>query len=318
MSGVIAVTGATGFIGRHLAARLAARGDRVRAIVRPDSPRPAPSGVDVVRAPLTAEALRPAFDGCDAVVHLAGVVTAPTEADYVAVNVDATRGVADAANRAGAWLVHVSSLAAAGPAPAAHPRVEDDPPRPITTYGITKLAGERAVAATAGLRWTTLRPGVVYGDGDRALAPLVALARSPIVPLVGRPDAAYTFVHVDDMIDATVAALARREDRLVCFVGHAEPVRPRQMFEELQAAGGRRGALVRIPAPVVWTAANVCDAVGRLVGRTMPIDRRRYSELYAEGFVCRVDRLRERLGVVAAIGLRDGLRKSAAWYFRRG
>ncbi len=159
---------------------------------------------------------------------------------------------------------------------------------------------------------------MVYGDGDQALAPLIALAKSPIVPLVGRPDAAYTFVHIDDLVEAIIAAIDRREDRLVCFVGHADPVRPRQMFEELQAVGGRHGTIVRIPAPIVWAAANACDALGRLMGRTMPIDRRRYSELYAEGFVCRVDRLRARLGVVAAVDLREGLKKSAAWYFRRG
>ncbi len=133
MNRLIAVTGATGFIGRHLVARLAARGDTVRAIVRPESPRRAPAGVDVVRAALTADGLRSAFDDCDTVVHLAGLVTAPTEADYVAVNVDATRDVAAATRRSGAWLVHISSLAAAGPAPAAHPRGEDDPLGPITT-----------------------------------------------------------------------------------------------------------------------------------------------------------------------------------------
>jgi nucleoside-diphosphate-sugar epimerase len=318
VAAMIAITGATGFIGRHLAARLSRRGDRVRAIVRPDSPRAAPGGVQVVRAPLTGDGLRSAFDECDTVVHLAGLVAAPSEADYVAVNVDATREVAAAARRNGAGLVHISSLAAAGPAPASRPRGEDDPPRPITTYGITKLAGERAVADTPGLSWTMLRPGVVYGDGDRALAPLITLSKLPIVPLVGRPDAAYTFVHIDDLVRAIVAAVDAHEDRLVCFVGHGEPVRPREMFDELRAIGRRHGIVVRIPAPVVWAAANVCEGLGRLVGRTLPIDRRRYDELYSEGFVCRVDRLRERLGVVAEVGLREGLEKSAAWYFRRG
>jgi nucleoside-diphosphate-sugar epimerase len=70
----IAVTGATGFIGRHLAAHLVAHGATVRSIVRPDSPRSAPAGTSSVRAPLEVEALVPAFAGASVVVHLAGVV----------------------------------------------------------------------------------------------------------------------------------------------------------------------------------------------------------------------------------------------------
>jgi nucleoside-diphosphate-sugar epimerase len=310
----IAVTGATGFIGRHVAQALLARGDRVRAIVRPESPRAAPDGVEVSRVPLTRAALEAAFDACDTVVHLAGVVAARHDEEYVAVNVDATRAVAEATRTAGARLVHISSLAAAGPAPASRPRGEDDPSNPITMYGITKLAGERAVMATPDLRWTVLRPGVVYGDGDRALTPLVRLAALPIIPLVGRADGAYMFVHVDDLVRAIVAAVDAAADALVCFVGHERPVRPIDLYGELRRIAHGRGRIVRIPAPIVWTAANVCELAGRIARRSMVLDRRRYNELYSEGFVCRVDRMRDRLGVVATISLPEGMDRSARWY----
>ncbi len=316
MSRRIAVTGATGFIGRHVAAALLARGDRVRAIVRPDSPRTAPDGVDVARVPLTASALEIAFAGCDTVVHLAGLVAAQRDSEYVAVNVDATHAVAMAARTATARLVHVSSLAAAGPAPESRPRSEDDSPRPITMYGITKLAGERAVTDTTGLRWTVLRPGVVYGSGDRALVPLVRLAALPLIPLVGRPDGAYMFVYIDDLTRAILAAIDAEQDGLVCFVGHARPVRPRELYDELRAIVHGRGRIVRVPAPLVWLVANLGELAGLIVRRTMVLDRRRYNELYSEGFVCRVDRLRERLGVDATIGLHEGMKRSAEWYRR--
>ena len=312
----IAVTGATGFIGRHVAAALCARGDRVRAIVRPDSPRAAPEGAEVARVPLGAAALESAFADCDTIVHLAGLVAAPRDSDYVAVNVDATRAVALAARTANARLVHVSSLAAAGPAPASHPRGEDDPERPITMYGITKLAGERAVTGMAGLRWTVLRPGVVYGNGDRALAPLVRLAALPLIPLVGRDDGAYMFVHIDDLTRAIVAAIDAEQDGLVCFVGHDRPVRPRELYEELRAIVQGSGRIVHVPAPLVWMIANAGELIGLVARRSMVLDRRRYNELYAEGFVCRVDRLRERLGIDATIDLHEGMKKSAEWYGR--
>ena len=127
-----------------------------------------------MRAPLEASALEAAFRGAEVVVHLAGVPSAVRPQTYTEVNVEGVRAVATAARQAGARLIHISSLAAAGPAPARAPRHEDDPPDPITPYGRSKLAGEGVVASTSGLRWTILRPAVVYGPGDRALLPVLA------------------------------------------------------------------------------------------------------------------------------------------------
>ena len=203
----VAVTGASGFIGRHLVEHLAARGTEVVAVRRPFDPT-------------TAAATR--CDGADAVVHLAGVVSALREQDYIAANVDGTRAVAEAARAAGVPLIHISSLAAAGPAPPRAPRSEDDPPAPINAYGRSKLAGERAVALVDGLRWTTLRPGVVYGPRDRALLPLFKLARRGLMPLVGRADAAYTFIHVRDLVRAIAAAVERPAVGDTIFAGHPE------------------------------------------------------------------------------------------------
>jgi len=316
--GTVAVTGATGFIGRHLTADLVERGVTVRAIVRPDSPNPPPPGAAIVRAPLKASALAGAFEGIDAVVHLAGIVSAVDAGTYAAVNAGGTREVAAAADAAGVPLVHVSSLAAAGPAPASRPRGEDEAPAPITPYGQSKLDSERALQALPSLRWTVLRPGVVYGPGDRAVLPLFRLAAGPVAPVVGRPGAAYTFVYVADVVRTIEAALEKTSPGGTFFVGHAEPVTPRGLLETIQHAIGRRSSLVRVPMPVTRVAAEVCDVLGRVTGRAMLINRWRYAELAAEGFVCRVDRMREVLGVTAEVGLASGIAKTAEWYRRAG
>jgi len=318
VSGTIAVTGATGFIGRHLVASLISRGVAVRAVVRPESPHPAPPGAAVVRAPLQASALAGAFAGVDAVVHLAGVVSAVDAETYAAVNAGGTREVAAAADAAGARLVHVSSLAAAGPAPASRPRGEDDVSAPITPYGRSKLDSERALVAFPSLRWTVLRPGVVYGPGDRAVLPLFKLAAGPVAAVVGRAGAAYTFVYIADVVRAIGAALEGTAAGGTFFVGHPEPVTPRGLLETIQQTLGRGGALIRIPMPVIWAAAQVCDVLGRATGRAMLINRWRYAELAAEGFVCRVDRMRDVLGVPAAVDLASGIAKTAEWYRREG
>jgi len=298
----IAVTGASGFIGRHLLDHLSARGTEVVA----------------VRRPFEARTLRETLRGTDAIVHLAGVVSALRERDYFTANVDGTRLVAEAARAASVPLIHVSSLAAAGPAPPSAPRSEDDPPAPINAYGRSKLEGERVVAACDGLRWTVLRPGVVYGPRDRALLPVFRLAQRGILPLVGRTNAAYTFIHVADLVRVITAAVDRPAAQETVFVGHPHPVTTRALLEGVRAASGGRGRIVRIPLAVTRLAALGGDAAGVLFGKRALINSRRYAELASEGFVCRVDRLRDRLGIVAEMGLQEGLSDAWAWYRSEG
>jgi nucleoside-diphosphate-sugar epimerase len=318
VTGTVAVTGATGFIGRHLTAHLLEHGVTVRAIVRPGSRSADPPGATIVRAPLEAHALTAALDGVDAVVHLAGVVSAVDAATFAAINAGGTREVAAAAAAAGARLVHISSLAAAGPAPASTPRGEDDAPAPLTPYGRSKLDSERALHALPSLRWTVLRPGVVYGPGDRAVLPLFKLAAGLVAPVVGRPGAAYTFVYISDVVRAIEAALEGTSSGGTFFVGHPQPVTPRGLLETIQKTVGRRGALIHVPMAVTRVAAEIGEAVGRITGRAMLINRWRYAELAAEGFVCRVDRMRDVLGVTAAVDLAGGIAKTAEWYRREG
>jgi nucleoside-diphosphate-sugar epimerase len=318
VSAIIAVTGATGFIGRRLTEAMVARGLTVRAIVRPGSLHEAPPGAAVVHAPLEEAPLVRAFRGAEAVVHLAGVVLAARPQGYAPVNVEGTRAVAAAAREAGAHLVHISSLAAAGAAPATAPRSEADPCSPVTPYGVSKLASEQVVTATTGLRWTTLRPGVVYGPGDRAVLTLFRAVRLGFVPLLGNPDAAYTFIHVDDCVRAIVAAIERRLDREVLFVGHPEPVRPRELLESIERALGRRAVRLRVPNGVGSIVAHACDAFARVTNWPVPLNRWRYREMCAEGFVCRVDRLRDRLGVAAQVALDTGIADTARWYREHG
>jgi len=271
-----------------------------------------------VRRPFERDALASALRGADAVVHLAGVVSAVRERDYFSANVEGTRAVADAARAAGACLIFISSLAAAGPAPPTAPRSEDDPAAPINAYGRTKLEAEDALRALPGLRWTILRPGVVYGPSDRALLPVFRMARLGVLPLVGRATAAYTFIHIVDLLRAICAAVDRGLDGDTLFVGHPAPVSTRELVEQIGAASGHATRVVRVPMALTRVAAIAGDVAGAIRGKPSVINSRRYAELASEGFVCRVDRLRERLGIVAEIDLHEGLAQTVAWYRREG
>jgi dihydroflavonol-4-reductase len=300
----IAITGATGFIGTHLAASVATRGDAAIPIKRPFDPATLTSTLHLERV--------------DVVVHLAGVVSAVRREAFFTANVDATRVVAHATRDAGARLVHISSLAAAGPAPASRPRSEDDEPQPITAYGESKLQGEQVVRGVDGLRWTILRPGVVYGPADRAMLPLFRYAQRGVLPLVGDADAAYTFVYIDDAVRAILAAVDCDRTGDVMFLGHPRPVTPRDLLSAIKRVTGSPARLIAVPRPLVRLAALFGDVAGRLSGTPATINSRRYAELYSPGFVCRVERLRDRLGVIAAVDVPEGLARTMAWYVANG
>jgi len=326
----IAVTGATGFIGRHVVGHLLSRGDEVRAIVRPESRRAVAAGAVDVRTPFQLDELTKAFAGTDVVVHLAGVVSARDFQTYHSANVAATAAVGQAVAGVGARLVHISSLAAAGPASASAPRTEDDECRPINWYGETKLGGERALAGIERLKWTALRPGVVYGPGDRAVLALFRLARHGWLPHVGPRDAAYSFVFIDDLVAIVAAAIDRFVDRGdrgehgedidhgVFFVAHPVPVTTDRLAHALQSALSRDVRVLHIPQAAARAAASAADVIQRLTGRALPFNRRRFDEMSVEGFVCRVDRLRDRLGIETRVDLPEGFARTAAWYREHG
>ena len=314
----IAVTGATGFIGYRLAARLARQGQSVRGLVRPGSTRALPDGVTRVVTSLETRALATALTGVDTVVHLAGITRARTVQEFRAVNVDATRQVAEAARECGALLVHVSSQAAAGVGTAARPTTEQDRPAPITPYGASKLAGEDIVRDIPSLRWTILRPASVYGPGDRAFLTLFRLAARGVFPILGSGGSAYTLIHVDDIVRAIeIAAGTETAGGETFFVGHPEPVTADDLRAALGAAAGSAPRTLRLPSPLTWIVAGVGE-LGRRLGWPAVLDLTRRRELTAPGFVCNVDKARDRLGFEARIGLTEGFAATARWYRQQG
>lgn len=176
----ILVTGATGFVGRQLAADLIASGADVRAVVRSTGGMAMTPGIETIVVPSigrTTDWSR-ALEGVDAVVHLAAQVhdtsrvTPAAVARYDEVNAHGTGRLASEVARAGVRrLVFVSSIKAMGEATTERPYVETDPPAPEDAYGRSKLEGERLlvnVAASSSLEWVVVRPPLVYGPGVKA------------------------------------------------------------------------------------------------------------------------------------------------------
>ena len=295
---LIALTGATGFIGRHLLEELPRRGYRIRVLLRrPAEVPPGASGAvigDIASPRNMAAALR----DVDAVVHSAGLAHAMSgrpEDDYRAINTEATVGLARAAERAGVKrFVFLSSIRAQSGPTADHVLTEEDAPSPTEAYGRSKLAAEEGLAGL-GLDWVALRPVLVYGPGVKGnMAALIELARSRLPLPLGGLRGRRSVLAVENLA-AAVDAVLRVPDpiRRPLIVADPDPVTVPEMVAALRAGLGRRPGLVPVPAGLLRAAA-------RLSGREEQFQR------LAGSLVASPEALR-RVGWQPAVATRDAL-----------
>jgi nucleoside-diphosphate-sugar epimerase len=317
-SRLVSLTGATGFLGQHLAEAYHSGGWRVRAIVRPGTRKPLPVGIERRESSLTSSLLGAAVAGSDLIVHAAGLTRARSEDAFNAVNVAGTRAVVEAANACGARLVHVSSQAAIGPGTVERPARETDAPRPVNAYARSKLAGEAVVRDESRGPWIILRPSAIYGPGDRAFLPLVRLAGHGLFPMVVPGATPFTFVHVDDVVRAVLLASEdHAADSDAMFIGHPEPQTTEAFLRQLAVAVGRRFRPMPIPRLLVHAVASLGDLAWKLGGEPI-FDASRLAEFGAAGFVCSADHARQALGFTATVTLPAGLEQTVRWYRNQG
>ena len=263
--GLIALTGGTGFIGRHLVRELSERGYRLRVLLRRPSVLPPECASAVVGDLARPQNMAAALGGADAVIHSAGVSQAMSgvpEDDHRALNTEATIALARAAQRAGVRrFVFLSSIRAQSGASDARVLTEDLEPQPTDAYGRSKLAAERGLAELD-LDWVALRPALVYGEGVKGnMARLIALARSPWpLPLAGL-EARRSLVALDNLVAAIDVLLAAPAPlRRALIVADPAPLTIAEMIAAMRRGLGRKSGLFRVPGALIETALR---AAGR-------------------------------------------------------
>ena len=312
------VTGATGFVGSHLAEALRGRGDDVtvlaRSIGKADALRAL--GVAVIEGDLhRATALERAVEGQDVVFHVAGAVAARDEAEFLRANLEGTANLLAAAERAGRpRFVLVSSMAAAGPAVPGRPHDGSETPHPVTAYGRSKLAAERAVA-TGSLPWTIVRPPTVYGPRDREVLKVFRMVRLGIAPVFGQGDQQLSAVHGADLAEALIAAgTSAGTMGKVYYACHPEVFTSGQFVQAVAAAMGRRVTVVGVPRGVGRALLAVTEGAARLARRPTILTRDKANEFFQPAWTGDPAPLARDAGWEARHDLRSGLADTYRWY----
>jgi nucleoside-diphosphate-sugar epimerase len=271
-SPLVAVTGATGFIGRRLVPALHAAGWRARLLMRRDPAIAEWRGLrpEVVAGGLSDHAaLERLVEDAAAVVHVAGLVKAARRAQFFAVNTTGAEALARITRQHApqAHFVLVSSVAAREPA--------------LSDYAASKRAGEEAVRAMAGARATIVRPTAVYGPGDRETLVFFRLAQLKRVPLLGRRDARATLIHVDDLVSLIVALTRETPHGRVVTACDAQSrgYTWKDVFTTAAvAAGNREARTFHAPQALLRTAALIGD-LGRVLGSANMLNSQKLAEL---------------------------------------
>lgn len=314
---VALITGASGFIGSHLADRLRADGVEVRTVTR-------------LLPPQTAFERAPLWDGVTHVFHLAARTRAPDAASFTEANVGFTGRLLAAARvqRCMPHVVFVSSLAAGGGAAGpSTPRTEADPDVPVGLYGQSKHAAEQMVRQCEGLHWTIVRPPAVYGPRDRDFLALFRQLRWPLHWRVTPGWHALTLTHVDDVVSAlvTVARHPVAAGRLYGLGG--DDCTWDALYDAVQAAlrhhtgpsgPGSRSRGVPVPALLVEGAAALGGIWGHLTGRVPLASPDKVALGRIPWWLSSGERLARDTGWRPSVSLVDGLRATAQWYRTQG
>ena len=315
----VALTGATGFVGGHLARALVARGDAVTAIVR--SPAKADGlralGCRLVEGELTDANARQAFlSGASVLYHVAGRIGAPSLDAFRTVNRDLAALVArDAAAAGVSRVLLVSTLAVTGPAPRGRSLDERSGPGPVTEYGRSKQEGEEAVRAT-GVPLTIVRPPAVYGPGDRAFLTLFKLgAGRGIFPLLGDGRQELSLVFAEDLARALIAAATSPATLGGTYhAAHDEVIVQRDLGETLGRALGRPLRFVRLPGPLVRGLLHAGKLAASVTGRSFLPAPDKAHELLAPAWRASSEALRRDASWTAEVPVERGFALTASAY----
>jgi nucleoside-diphosphate-sugar epimerase len=322
----VLVTGASGFIGAHVARRLHADGhivtitgrDRTRlgAVAQP--------GMRVLPADLGIDPLEVLVASCDAIVHCAAM-SSPwgRREDFFQANVLATERLLVASRHAGARrFVHLSS-------PSIYFRMQDQfslteafaPPKQwITHYAESKWAAEKSVLAACadGMSAVILRPRAVFGEGDRAIFPrIVAKARKGWFPFVDGGSAVIDATHIDTVVHAVACSLDAEVARDACSfnITNGEPMRVCDLLGHLFRALGLKVRHVRVPRPLAMALAGAIENVAKVLpGHPEPMVSRYTLGVLAYSQTLDISAARRVLGFTPQMGIVQGIERFARWW----
>ncbi|MCD6587291.1 MAG: NAD-dependent epimerase/dehydratase family protein [Candidatus Fermentibacteraceae bacterium] len=294
----IFLTGASGFVGRHLAEMLINRGHTVTAAVRSGSDTSRiPAGCRIVSMDLSSpESIFPHLTGTEVIFHVAGAVKARSGEEFDTVNAGLTAALVHAAKSAcpDALFILTSSQAAAGPG--------GNGPR--SSYGRSKLLAEQVV--TGFPRYIIVRSPAALGPDDKETKSFYTWAKRGITVTLGNSDIRFCIISISDLTNF-MAGLVNMPgaEGLILQPSHPELVTWKQMHKALEKAANRKILRIPVPSCVVYTAGFLGEVAASFTGFLPLLDREKALDITSSGWQCRQDKVEQITGWKPELSLEE-------------
>ena len=309
------LTGATGFIGRHLAKLLLGRGIRVTALVR-DKSRLKDLEVQLLEGDITQRETLSIPADVDTVFHLAGLTRARKRREYFDVNETGTANLVEVVEQEvpDAHMVYMSSLAAIGPSPSLEEPVrEDTPAHPVSSYGESKLAGEKHVLAS-NLSSTIVRPPAVFGEGEKDIFTFIQMANRGFSLFPGSSERWFSMVYGPDLCRVVVElADAFRGKRTSFFAGYPEFFSWATFRAAVAEALGKKIRTIRIPMFSIYPIAVTQELVSFFTRKPALLNLEKCREIVEPFWTCDVSGIKQ-AGISPATPFTQALEQTIQWY----
>ena len=318
----VLVTGSNGFVGSHICETLLESGYPVRALVRHTSNLVNLEGLDVelVYGDLNDfDSLLKAVDGVAAVINNGGLTKAIDPDMFYKVNADGTENILKAALKANPGLekfVQVSSAAASGPSASKTPLSEENPPRPLTVYGKSKLEGERRVLNyKEKIPVIILRPSAIYGPRDNEMLSFFKAVKFGIKPTFGMGECYINFTFVKDFARAVVKSIESDvQSGEIYFVTEKRIYSYSEAGDIISEVMGKKAIDIHIPACVLKFAGWVSEKIAENRKKAAIFTSEKAKEISRTYWLVASDKIERDMGFVAPTSFREGVEKTVEWY----
>ena len=322
----VLVTGANGFLGSHLVEALLERGHEVRCMVRRSSDLTFIRDLPVEWAYATLEdeaSLRQACAGVSAVCHCAAMTRALDEETFMRANTQGTKDLARVCLEVAPDLerfLFVSSMAACGPAQSADDLVDElCRSEPITWYGKSKLAAERALLELNDqLPVTIVRAAAVFGPRDRDFLTYFNLVNRGLDLQLGRKERKASLIYVRDLVRLFMTVLENKEGIGQVYFACGRATSYTELSSSIAQALAKQPWRITLPLTVLAPVAWWSSAQGRLTGKPALLNGQRVLDLQQPFWLCSDEKARRELGFDPKYDLQTALQETADWYLEDG
>lgn len=320
----VLLSGASGFLGSHLAELLVNNGYELFCILRESSNTQFIDHLNYQKVVINWK--NPELDvlisEMDYIIHCAGVTTALSYSDYFNGNVLPTNALLKSAEKSNNLkrFVFISSQAVAGPSPDSTPLKENASSSPLTDYGKTKLLAELEVLKhKAKFPVSIIRPCSIYGPRDHEFLPMFNLVKKGFKVLIGDGKKQINMIQVEDLSKLILNALTKdHESGSIFFATDGNIYDWRMLFSAAEKAWDKKAFAIYLPLFIPKIIGYINDIIAKITKKPALLNSQKVKEMQPEYWLCDSTKAFELLDFKPEYNLEDGFKAALAWYQQKG